>query len=330
MRVLHPSTNWENEIHNRSSKSNSVQETKSTSSIMKPQSSRLHQSRCRISAVSFLFLATTTIPSTYTITTTTTTAFVIQQQNQYSTLHKKCIVHMGKNSDRAHIERHLEEMMGDDWREFRARLIARERAEAAAAATESDTSSSTGTSSKSSQQQQNKVLDHSNNSQHPSNNKMLHKQGQLGDLFAGAIHSIFNSHSNTGTNDKNRKVASSSLSKSIFDGDTIGGVSSSSSSSSYKDYAISAMQDSLLSKSSSSLYVEDPFVSAEEVPCHLRPMMTKINKHRWAHDIAHIEAGCVLIANEKLGGVFHQTVVLIVQHNDHVGSIGIVINRYVL
>jgi len=35
----------------------------------------------------------------------------------------------------------------------------------------------------------------------------------------------------------------------------------------------------------------------------------------------------VLVANEKLGGVFHQTVVLVIEHNDVTGSTGIVINR---
>lgn len=43
--------------------------------------------------------------------------------------------------------------------------------------------------------------------------------------------------------------------------------------------------------------------------------------------IPHIEPGCVLVANERLGGVFHQTVVLIIDHNDSSGSTGIVINR---
>lgn len=72
---------------------------------------------------------------------------------------------------------------------------------------------------------------------------------------------------------------------------------------------------------------EDPFVSPAELPLFIQE--TKINKHRWAHEIPHVEPGCVLIANEKLGGVFHQTVVLIVQHCERSGSIGMVINRFV-
>merc|ERR1711982_157606 len=51
------------------------------------------------------------------------------------------------------------------------------------------------------------------------------------------------------------------------------------------------------------------------------------DKHRWAHPISHIETGCVLMGNEKLGGVFHQTVILIVNHNEQTGTTGVCINR---
>jgi len=71
---------------------------------------------------------------------------------------------------------------------------------------------------------------------------------------------------------------------------------------------------------------EDPFVSKDEIPVLLQPK-GHVDKHRWAHALTHIEPGCVLIANEKLGGVFHQTVVLITEHNDAKGSTGIIINR---
>ena len=75
---------------------------------------------------------------------------------------------------------------------------------------------------------------------------------------------------------------------------------------------------------------QDPFVSADELPIHIKPKKyAPVNKHRWAHPIEHIEPGCVLIANEKLGGVFHQTVVLIVDHHEKTGTTGVVINRYV-
>jgi hypothetical protein len=53
-----------------------------------------------------------------------------------------------------------------------------------------------------------------------------------------------------------------------------------------------------------------------------------LNKHRWAHPIEHIERGCILIANEKVDGVFHQTAVLVVDHHEKHGTTGVVINRY--
>lgn len=70
----------------------------------------------------------------------------------------------------------------------------------------------------------------------------------------------------------------------------------------------------------------DPFASPEDVPALLEPRV-KIDSTRWAHELPNIEAGCVLVANEKLGGVFHQTVVLIIDHDDVNGSTGVVINR---
>lgn len=91
---------------------------------------------------------------------------------------------------------------------------------------------------------------------------------------------------------------------SIFDGNSVGGATSAS----------------MLHN------CEDPFVSPAEIPV-LMQSKVNIDKHRWAHSITHVEPGCVLVANEKLGGVFHQTVILITEHNDAVGSTGIVINR---
>jgi Uncharacterized ACR, COG1678 len=171
-----------------------------------------------------------------------------------------------KSSDRAYIERTLEDMMGDDWREFRAKLVAQEQAFLA--------------------------LDASNATTHPASSttdSKLLKQGQLGDLFAGAISSIFHSNHPTKKNKENHN---------IFDGDCIGGIE-----------------------------CNDPFASKDELPA-LMPSTIKIDKHRWAHPIPHPEPGSVLIANEKLGGIFHQTVVLIIQHCDKAGSTGVVINRY--
>jgi hypothetical protein len=71
---------------------------------------------------------------------------------------------MSKNSDRAHLEKNLEDLMDNDWRVFRARLVAQERIEAREKAKRPPNSH---------------------------NDEKLAKQGQLGDLFAGAISSIF-------------------------------------------------------------------------------------------------------------------------------------------
>jgi putative transcriptional regulator len=113
------------------------------------------------------------------------------------------------------------------------------------------------------------------------------KQEKFGNIFAAFFH-------HKGNDDA-----------SIFNGDNIG----------------SATPESMIPDT-----CEDPFVSKDELPVLLQPKV-KINKHRWAHSLSHIEPGCVLIANEKLGGVFHQTVVLVIEHSDVTGSTGIIINR---
>lgn len=175
--------------------------------------------------------------------------------------------------------------MGDDWRLFRAKLVAQEQAE---------------------NQKQKKNLNSKKNKESSSGggsgnssgangieDDQLEKQGQLGDLFGAAISSIFG-----GSGEKSKAHAQ------MLQGDSVG-----------------------IPKGEDLLY-QDPFVSAAELPIHMKPKPTMtINSHRWAHPISHIEQGCVLIANEKLGGVFHQTVVLIVDHHEKTGTTGVVINR---
>ena len=74
--------------------------------------------------------------------------------------------------------------------------------------------------------------------------------------------------------------------------------------------------------------INDPFADEKELPALIGDSyQDSFDHHRWAHQLHHVEPGCVLIANEKLGGVFHQTVLLIIEHNDQEGSLGIVINR---
>lgn len=179
-----------------------------------------------------------------------------------------------KNSGRAHIERNLEDAMNNDWRIFRAKLVAQEQAEEEA------------------KKGKNKSADN-----HTKDDEKLAKQDKIGEMFAQTFSSIF----------KGNKVAENSGGRNrgdIFKGDAVGGAL--------------PLEEELL--------YHDPFVSAAELPILMKPK-PKINKHRWAHEISHVEPGCVLIANEKLGGVFHQTIVLVIEHHETSGSTGIVINR---
>ena len=75
--------------------------------------------------------------------------------------------------------------------------------------------------------------------------------------------------------------------------------------------------------------INDPFAGEREIPALISETIAKesFDKHRWAHQLKHVETGCVLVANEKLGGVFHQTVLLVIEHNDRDGTLGIIINR---
>jgi len=153
---------------------------------------------------------------------------------------------MSKDSDRARTERNLEEMMGDDWRVFRAKLIAQEEEE-----------------------EEDEMGDCSDEEKN---------MNRLGNLFSNAISSIFHD------NDKP-------------EGESINNI-------------------------------DDPFVSDRDEIVAVSPSHhQEFDKHRWAHPISHIEPGCVLIANEKLGGVFHQTIFLIIDHNERTGSTGVCINR---
>lgn len=201
-----------------------------------------------------------------------------------------------KNSDRARTERMLEESMGDDWRLFRAKLVAQEKA---AKVVEKDNSKAQGasSSSRSSTDSENQESSSQTTSSSTDHQDELEKQGQLSDLFGAAISSIFKPG--------HQKEAAKTSNDNIYRGDSIGrGIP----------------QSELMS--------QDPFLSADELPIHIKPKMyTPVDKHRWAHEIDHIEPGCVLIANEKLGGVFHQTVVLVVDHHEKTGTTGVVINR---
>lgn len=170
--------------------------------------------------------------------------------------------------------------MGEDWREFRAKLVAQEHAE------EEMAGAKTGR-----------------------RKGAKEKEEGVGKFLTGAISSIFSkgdaSKRDGGAAGKKPTVDGGD-SADIFDGDAVGG----------------ATKFSMIPSSCS-----DPFMDDEE--CHViydEPDVA-IDPHRWAHQLSHVEPGCILVANEKLGGVFHQTVVLIIEHNDVSGSTGMVINR---
>lgn len=242
------------------------------------------------------FLAAAAV-ATLTVVTPSS-AFVVPSSSQTTRL-SSVPLQMSKNNDRARVEKNLEDMMGDDWRVFRARLVMQEQMES------QDATASSSSSAKNT---------HNNNANHHKNHhgdEKLAKQGQLGEMFAGAISSIFSSKNKQaekssvaggGSNKRNNKKHHNSRGDDIFNGQHVGGATSE---------------------------CEDPFVSEAELPILLKPK-AQIDKHRWAHPIPHVEPGSVLIANEKLGGVFHQCVVLIIDHHETTGSTGIVINRYVV
>lgn len=183
---------------------------------------------------------------------------------------------MVKNSDRARLEKCFEDLMDNDWRVFRARLVAQEQ-------TVVPESLSKHSFSRVTQEAPSEARDEKQT-----------RQDKFGNIFAA----IF-----SGNNKKDNEEKSAPAS--IFDGDSIGG----------------ATPHSRLPSS-----CEDPFVSEAEIPV-LMPTKITIDKHRWSHPMSHIEPGCILVANEKLGGVFYHTIVLITEHSDKKGTTGFVINK---
>lgn len=196
-------------------------------------------------------------------------------------------LHMKRNSDRARVEKNLEDMMNNDWREFRARLVAQEHLEK---------------NNESSKKPKNASASRAPKDTAPQWDGGIARQERLSNLFTGTISSLLNNNHNA---NKQSSTSGRSSRSSIFDGDSVGG---------------------LASGSAVPLSCEDPFVSVDEIPVLMESKVT-LDKHRWAHTISHIEPGCVLIANEKLGGIFHQTIVLIVDHQETTGSTGVIINR---
>jgi putative transcriptional regulator len=242
----------------------------------------------------FLLLSLMTVWSSVPVSNSVTEAFVLPTSQRYATQL------FTKNSDRARMERILEESMGDDWRLFRAKLVAQEKAQAKA---EAERAKTPRRSNNNNQYHHEDGRGGSSTSSYSATQDELEKNGQLGDLFGAAISSIFKSkHHQSG---RDAAKGRQDNHNNIYRGDSIG----------------RGIPDA-------EFVYQDPFVSADELPIHIKPKSyAPVNKHRWAHPIEHIEPGCVLIANEKLGGVFHQTVVLIVDHHEKTGTTGVVINR---
>ena len=243
-------------------------------------------------AMTFLLLIGSVMTNAFVVPALVSSRVVVGVVPPHTTQHhhhdkRGLSVLYSKNSDRARMERELEKAMGDDWRLFRARLVAQERAEEASAADHHH--------HKKTNNNKGSVMDAGESSslsrdEASTGGGSLEKQGQLGELFGAAISSIF------GSGQESKKTA-------LLRGNSVG---------------IPAQTEDLLT--------QDPFVSAAELPIHMKPK-GHVSAHRWAHPIPHIEQGCVLVANEKLGGVFHQTVVLIVDHHEKSGTTGVVINR---
>lgn len=200
-----------------------------------------------------------------------TSAFVPPSQNNKRTLEP---LFMSKKSDRAHIDKNLEDLMDNDWRVFRAKLVAQEAAEAEQAY-------------------------HQRQAPPPEyRDERLAEQKYMGDLFAGSV--------STYVFDKQHKknLRQDDNDDEIFEGRSIGRA----------DIPMELIDS------------QDPFVSVDEIPTLMKPKVN-LDKHRWAHQISNIEPGCVIVANEKLKGAFRQTVVLVVDHDEIHGTLGIIINR---
>ena len=221
------------------------------------------------------------------------TAFVQQPKKivttSTSSIRNPTQLHESKDNDRARMEKSWEHMIGSDWREFRAKLVAQEQT-----AMVGDKNSSSKQASSSTK-----------------------KEEKIGKFISGAISSIFSKVDSSKEKEREETASATAVKEDykdasppidIFEGVDVAGATK-------------------FSKIQISSPCDDPFMDEEE--CHIvydEPLL-KLDSHRWAHPLYHVEPGCILIANEKLGGVFHQTVVLIIDHNENTGSTGMVINR---
>ena len=235
--------------------------------------------------------------------------------------------------------------MGEDWREFRARLVARERSSGATPCTGNDGENNVNISDPKKKQPRKKQSWQQSSTA---------KEETTGGIFSAILSSMFSKGGGRSSSSNGSESSSSSSKNSnkerartlaeqvdaatttrarqtketttnvpstrgggdIFDGYSVGGATK------FSTIGVSS------SSTASSSPCSDPFMDEEE--CALiynEPNIVKLDKHRWAHPLFHVEPGCILVANERLGGVFHQTIVLIIDHNEAAGSTGMVINR---
>jgi len=211
-------------------------------------------------------------------------------------------------------------MMGDDWRTFRAALVAQEQA----------SKNSRNKSPKKKRKNHNSESSSSHQSHH-------HNEGQfveLGDIISSALSHIFakdfdyldwhgsHEHEYGETTKNHPQETIKPTSTNSYDSIDYDGIEMLSSTPQVISERSSSGQEFSL--------CEDPFASVEEMVA-IVPKKTESSslkdKHHWAHPISHIEPGCVLLANEKLGGAFYQTCVLITEHRENSGTVGIIINR---
>ena len=193
-----------------------------------------------------------------------------------------------KDNERARFERELDNMMGNDWRLFRAQLVSEER-----------------------QIQQTSSGDRYHRQDRYFRQERNHMPQQPHEVYARP-NEFVSMNSDDATQRRRDRYDHTKYPK--HDDTSRHAVSS-----------INVGSDSLMFEVEG-VECEDPFATPDEILA-VREPKAMINKYRWAHPIPYIEPGCVLLASERVDGVLRQTVVLIVDHSDAIGSTGIIINR---
>ncbi|KAL7558071.1 hypothetical protein ACA910_009257 [Epithemia clementina (nom. ined.)] len=265
-----------------------------------------------------------------------------------------------KDSDRAHLERNLDEAMNNDWRLFRAKLVAQENIQGRRPLNRAASTPSTAAASRT----RTTIRPHLSTStpippptqqRGSSYQRNWHSSKRYSNEYEEDIIPVMptpeagyqrNWHSSQQQHQQYRHNYPDSvqpiqpnesrwnsfatppeppMDTNIFAGNLVGGAQFMPKTKLGRDRSNDNARSVGRSEIDKLAASEDPFVSEDELSLYLPE--TVIDKHRWAHEIPSIEPGAVLIAGEKLGGIFHQTVVLITEHSETEGTFGIVINR---